>query len=177
MVADCSNPNLKLFLESIGISFLTELGALFALNFFLFFAWVTFICLIYVYVFFFWGGDIFRSMIYIYDICLFSHWLVHYDWGIYWDCLGLCFSFFGREIPGDLHHDRADLWERPLGGVAHGESGRLPHVCVGCSLCFHCHGAFGLWVAPDFFALLSAILGFATVFLFFFLILPFVNPL
>lgn len=49
MVADCSNPNLKLFLESIGISFLTELGALFALNFFLFFAWVTFICLIYVY--------------------------------------------------------------------------------------------------------------------------------
>ena len=54
MVADCSNPNLKLFLESIGISFLTELGALFALNFFLFFAWVTFICLIYVYVFF-WG--------------------------------------------------------------------------------------------------------------------------
>lgn len=42
MVADCSNPNLKLFLESIGISFLTELGALFALNFFLFFAWVIF---------------------------------------------------------------------------------------------------------------------------------------
>eukprot|EP00435_Cladocopium_sp_Y103_P007237 s2958_g2.t1 len=42
MVADCSNPNLKLFLESIGISYLTELGALFALNFFCFFAWVIF---------------------------------------------------------------------------------------------------------------------------------------
>jgi hypothetical protein len=48
------------------------LGALFALNFFLFFAWVTFICLIYVYVFF-WGGDIFRSMIYIYMIYVYFH--------------------------------------------------------------------------------------------------------
>ena len=71
MVADCSNPNLKLFLESIGISFLTELGALFALNFFLFFAWVTFICLIYVYVFFL-GGVTFLDLWYIWYMFIFT---------------------------------------------------------------------------------------------------------
>ena len=42
MFADVSNANLKYFMEAIGIGFLTELGNLFALNFFSFFAWVIF---------------------------------------------------------------------------------------------------------------------------------------
>ena len=42
MVADVSNANLRLYMESMGIPMLTELGSLFAMNFFLFFAWVIF---------------------------------------------------------------------------------------------------------------------------------------
>lgn len=42
MFGDVSNANLKYFMESIGIGFLTELGCLFALNFFSFFVWVIF---------------------------------------------------------------------------------------------------------------------------------------
>ena len=42
MFGDVSNANLKYFMESIGIGFLTELGCLFALNFFSLFVWVIF---------------------------------------------------------------------------------------------------------------------------------------
>eukprot|EP00913_Durusdinium_trenchii_P019788 g18601.t1 len=42
MVADVSNANLRVYMESIGIPVLTELGMLFAMNFFCFFFWVIF---------------------------------------------------------------------------------------------------------------------------------------